>query len=111
MSLLSHRPNRGLANQLLVPLALALAVVLAIIGSLVTLDTQRAADDGLVSQARAIQQSAGPPPAPAKGKRPRGWPAALDRVAVAHGAHLTLYTGRDKRDFGTPRVQSPRTYR
>ena len=70
MSLLSHRASRGLANQLLVPLALAAALVLAVVGGVLTLDAREAAQDG--------RRDAGPR------DRPGGVAAGGARAREAH---------------------------
>src|SRR5205085_3218377 len=90
MSLLSHRASRGLAYQLLVPLALAAVLVLSVVGGVLTLDARDAAKDGLVGQARAIDAAAAPLVAPAHGKRPRGWASTLQRLGVPHQSRVTV---------------------
>src|SRR5256885_1764871 len=52
MSLLSHRADRGLANQLLAPLTLAAVLVLAVLGAVLTNDARDAAKDGLAGRAQ-----------------------------------------------------------
>src|SRR5256885_2048641 len=112
MSILTNRANRGLANQLLVPLAIAGAIVVAIVGSILTLDARDAASDGLAAQARAIQSFAAPVGAPApRGKQRRAWAVALDRIALAHRAQVIVGTGRGARTLGVQTVQAPRSYR
>ncbi|MFL5885757.1 MAG: EAL domain-containing protein [Thermoleophilaceae bacterium] len=111
MSLLSHRASRGLANQLLVPLALMAVLVLSVVGGVLTLDTRDAAKDGLMAQARAIDATAVPLIAPAHGKRPRGWGSTLARVAAAHQARVTVELGRATRTYGAAQVPSAAKYR
>jgi diguanylate cyclase (GGDEF)-like protein len=111
MSLLSHRSDRGLVNQLMVPLALAGVFVIAVLGALLTSEARTAAEDGLIAEARAIRDYAAPLAAPEDGKPKRGWPAQLDRVAQAHGARVTISVDGKSRTVGTAQVASPRTYR
>src|SRR3954471_23217530 len=111
MSLLSHRAPRGLANQLLVPLALAAVLVLSVVGGVLTLDARDAAKDGIAAQGRAIDAASSPLVAPAHGKRPRGWASTLGRIAVAHQARVTIQMSRNTRTFGAAQVPSPVRYR
>ena len=112
MSLLPTRANRGLANQLLVPLAVAGAIVVAIVGSILTLDARDAASDGLAAQARAIQSFATPAGAPApRGKQKRAWGVALDRIALAHRAQVIVGAGGNAHTLGMQTVKDARYYR
>jgi diguanylate cyclase (GGDEF)-like protein len=107
MSLVSNRANRGLANQLLVPLAIAGALVVAVVGAILTLDARQAAKDGLAAQARAIQSFAAPATGPPHGKQKREWATAVDRVASAHNARVSI----GSKTFGVKRPADARDYR
>src|SRR3954464_9026782 len=111
MSLPPPPAPRGLANQLLVPLALAAVLVLSVVGGVLTLDARDAAKDGIAAQARAIDAASSPLVAPAHGKRPRGWASTLGRIAVAHQARVTIQMSRNTRTFGAAQVPSPVRYR
>src|SRR5690349_18917231 len=111
MSLLSHRASRGLAYQLLVPLALAAVLVLSVVGGVLTLDAREAAQDGLMAQARAIDAAATPLVMPAHGKRQRGWANRVTDLAVAHQARVTVVMGHNTKTFGAAQVKSAVQYR
>jgi diguanylate cyclase (GGDEF)-like protein len=111
MSLLSHRPSRGLVSQLLAPLVAAAVLVIVVVGTVLTLDARQAARDGLTAQARALQSLASELATPAHGKPKRGWQASVQSAALAHGARVTLNVGRHSRDFGAATVADPTEYR
>src|SRR5947209_4865973 len=106
MSVLPHRSTRGITHQLLVPLAGASIFVVAVIGLLLTIGARDAARDGLAAQADAIHDFAAPLAAPAHGKPAHGWAGNVNRVAVAHHAHVTIVIGGRSRGLGASRVAS-----
>src|SRR5437763_4792569 len=107
----SHSSNRGIAQQLLIPLTAVCLFIVVVTGGMLTLSAREAAREAIASQARAIRDFTGPLAAPAKGKPAHGWPALVNRMALAHGARVTVYLGGKSRTVGAVRVSSPTTYR